>query len=90
MFTVRSFRAVHAQRRFATLVLSEQFEGKLGNNLSNVLTAVKQLKDDKVDVLVHGDACAQQVEEVQKYQGINKIYFANSPALKNPYGDALA
>jgi len=41
-------------------------------------------------VLVHGEATSQQVEEVKKYPGINKIYFANNPALLNPYGDAVA
>ncbi len=89
MFSIRNIRAVHSQRRFATLVLSEHFEGKLANNLSNVLSAVKHFKDDKVDVLVHGNACAEQVEEVKKYKGINKIYFANNPDLQNPYGDAI-
>jgi electron transfer flavoprotein alpha subunit len=81
---------MHAQRRFATLVLSEHFEGKLANNLSNVLSAVKHFKDDRVDVLVHGNACADQVEEVKKYPGINKIFFANNPDLQNSYGDAVA
>ena len=81
---------MHAKRHFATLVLSEHFEGKLANNLSNVLSAVKQFKDDRVDVLVHGNACADQVEEVKKYPGINKIFFANNPDLQNPYGDAVA
>lgn len=78
------------QRSFATLVLAEQFEGKISNNLANVLSAVKYLKDSQVDVLVHGANCANQVEEVKKYPGISKIYFSNNPALQNPYGDAVA
>jgi len=81
---------IHNQRTFATLVLSEQFNGKINNNLCNVLTAVKQLKDSQVDVLVHGEQCANQIEEVKKYAGINKIYFSNSPFLQNPYGDSIA
>jgi len=59
MFSSRSIRSVHAQRRFATLVLSEHFEGKLANNLANVMSAVKEFKDDKVDILVHGNSCAE-------------------------------
>ena len=64
MFVARKLRHIHNQRTVATLVLSEHFNGKLNNNLSNVLTAVKQLNDSQVDVLIHGEQCANQVEEV--------------------------
>ena len=78
------------QRNFATLVMSEQFEGKLSPNLASLLSAAKELNDSQVDVLVHGDGCEAQVEEVQKYPGIGKIIVANDPALQNPYGDVVS
>ncbi len=78
------------QRNFATLVMSEHFEGKLSPNLASLLSAAKELNDGQVDVLVHGDGCEAQVEEVQKYPGISKIIVANDPALQNPYGDVVS
>ena len=52
------------QMNFATLVLSEHFEGKLAPSLGSVLTAANELNDSHVDVLVHGDGCDAQIEEV--------------------------
>ena len=69
------------QRNFATLVLAEHFEGKLSPTLGSVLTAASELNDGNVDVLVHGDNCDSQVEEVQKYPGIGKIIVASDPVL---------
>lgn len=43
-----------------------------------------------MDVLVHGDGCDAQVEEVQKYPGVNKIIVASDPVLQNPYGDFMS
>ena len=75
---------------FATLVLSEHFEGRLSPTLASVLTAAGKLNDNQVDVLVHGENCDAQVEEVQKYPGINKIIVASDPSLNNPYGDSMS
>merc|ERR1719232_1059843 len=66
-------------RNFATLVLSEHFEGKLNPNLGSVLNAAGQLNDSQVDVLVCGGDTDAQVEQVQKY-----------PALQNAYGDSVS
>ena len=77
-------------RNFATLVLAEHFEGKLSPTLGSVLNAASQLNDDTVDVLVHGDGCDAQVEEVQKYPGVGKIIVASDPVLQNPYGDFMS
>ena len=41
-------------RNFATLVLSEHFEGKLSPSLGSVLSAAGKLNDSQVDVLVCG------------------------------------
>lgn len=78
------------QRNFATLVLSEHFEGKLSPSIGNVLNAASQLNDSQVEVLVCGDNCDAQVEEVQKYPGISKILVANDGVLQNPYGDYIS
>ena len=78
------------QSNFATLVLAEHFEGKLSPTLGSVLTAAGKLNDDQVDVLVHGDGCDAQVEEVQKYPGVNKIIVASDTVLGNPYGDFMS
>ena len=40
---------------FSTLVLADQFEGKLQANFANTLSAAKQLESDKIDVLIHGE-----------------------------------
>jgi len=40
-------------RNFSTLVLSEQFEGKINSNLASILSAAGKFNED-VDVLVHG------------------------------------
>lgn len=52
------------QMNFATLVLSEHFEGKLAPSLGSVLTAANEMNDSHIDVLVHGDGCDAQIEEV--------------------------
>ena len=39
-------RTAFQQRNFATLVLSEHFEGKLSPSLGSLLTAAKELNDD--------------------------------------------
>jgi hypothetical protein len=44
-------------RKFSTLVLSEQFEGKLNANLASILSAAGKFNED-VDVLVHGSNTA--------------------------------
>ena len=72
------------------MVLAEHFEGKLSPALASLLTAAADLKDSQVDVLVHGDGCDAQVEEVQKYPGIGKIMVASDPVLQNPYGDFMS
>ena len=82
--------AVGGQRNFATLVLTEHFEGKLSATFGAVLTAAGELNDGAVDVMVHGDGCDAQVEEVQKYPGIGKIFVASDPVLNNPYGDFMS
>lgn len=48
---------------FASLVLAEQFEGKLNANLAQSITAATMM-DSQVDVLVHGADPAAQVEAV--------------------------
>ena len=78
------------QRNFATLVLSEHFEGKLSPSLGSVLSAASQLKDDQVDVLVYGENCDSQIEEVQKYPGVSKILVAQDAVLQNCYGDHMS
>ena len=45
-------------------MLSEHFEGKLSPSLGSVLSATSQLNDKDVDVLVYGDNCDSQIEEV--------------------------
>ena len=86
----RSMTMGTSQRNFATLVMAEHFEGKLSNNLGSLLTAAAHLKDDQVDVLVHGENCDAQIEEVQKYPGISKIIVATDPVLQNPYGEFVS
>ena len=60
---VRSLKSVNrvsnpfSQRSFATLVLSEHFEGNLNPSLGSVLNAASQLGDKEIDVLVHGEDC---------------------------------
>ena len=51
----RSALRANQSRNFATLVLSEHFEGKLNPSLGSVLNAASQLNDSQVDVLVCGD-----------------------------------
>ena len=51
----RSALRTTQNRNFATLVLSEHFEGKLSPSLGSVLSAVGKLNDSQVDVLVCGD-----------------------------------
>jgi len=62
----------------------------LSPTLGSILSAAGQLNDPQVDVLVHGDGCDAQVEEVQKYPGIGKIIVASDPVLQNPYGDFMS
>ena len=69
------------QRNFATLILSEHFEGKLSPSLGSLLSAAADLNDSTIDVLVHGNDTAAQIEQVQKYPGINKIIVASDPSL---------
>ena len=53
-----SLGSARVQRNFATLILSEHFEGKLNPTLGNVLKAASNFNDPAVDVLVHGDNTA--------------------------------
>lgn len=39
---------------------------------------------------MHGDDCTKQIEQVQKYSGINKILVTKDPSLQNAYGDSIA
>ena len=41
-------------------------------------------------MLVHGENCDSQVEEAQKYAGINKIITASDPVMQNPYGEFMS
>ena len=90
MMKGRSALRTCQNRNFATLVLSEHFEGKLNPNLGSVLNAAGQLNDSQVDVLVCGGDTDAQVEQVQKYPGISKILVAKDPALQNAYGDSVS
>ena len=63
---------------------------ELSATFGAVLTAAGELNDGAVDVMVHGDGCDAQVEEVQKYPGIGKIFVASDPVLNNPYGDFMS
>ena len=86
MFALKTISQNLAKRNFATLVLAEQFAGKVNPSVGSCLKAASQLNDSQVDVLVHGDGCDAQVEELQKYPGISKILVANHSALANPFG----
>lgn len=92
MFVTRRLLASRppSSRSFATLVLSEHFEGKLNPSFGSVLTAAQQLQDPQIDVLVHGEDTAEQVEALQKYAGLNKIIVAKHATLQNPYGDYMS
>ena len=81
-----------SRRQFSTLVLAEHFEGKLNHSVGSCLTAASQFSDPTVDVLVHGSSTsvANQVSELSKYPGINKIIAATHDSLDNPYGQTMA
>lgn len=74
---------------FSSLVLAEHYQGKLNANLSSTLTAAKHM-DSEVDILVHGEDPAAQIEAVQNYPGINRIFVAKDASLENAYGDSVA
>ena len=48
------------------------------------------MNDKQVDVLVYGDNCDSQIEDVQKYPGISKILVAKDAVLQNAYGDHMS
>jgi electron transfer flavoprotein alpha subunit len=81
--------AVTAKSNFSSLVLAEHFNGKLNANLAQTITAASQMDSD-VDVLVHGEDPAAQIEAVQNYPGIRSIFVAKDSKLENPYGDSIA
>ena len=85
-------RRVMPNRHFSTLVLAEHLEGKLNSNIGSCLTAANQLNDKTVDVLIHGSATsvALQLEQVNKYTGINKVFTATNDHLENAYGQSIA
>jgi len=74
---------------FASLVLAEHYMGKLNPNLAQTITAATKMDSD-VDVLVHGEDPAAQIEAVQNYPGIRNIIVAKDSSLENPYGDSIA
>ena len=79
------------RKNFATLVVAEQFQGKVNSNFGSVMTAASQLNDPHVDVLVHGDDQTQAlIDQVSQYAGISNIIVAKDAALKNSYGDSVA
>jgi len=81
-----------SNRNFATLILSEHFEGQLNAQVGSCLAAAKELNDPDVDVLVHGsaDSVGKQVAALKKYPGVRKILTATNDALENPYGQSIA
>ena len=85
------FRKI-TQKRFATLVLSEHFEGKLNGSIASCVTAAQKLTDPDIDVLCHGSAASvqSQVDELKTIPGLRKILTATHDDLENPYGQAMA
>lgn len=77
---------------FSTLVLADQFDGKLQANFANTLSAAKQLESDKIDVLLHGgDSLDAQVDSLKAFGGhINKVHVASHEKLSTAYGDNLS
>lgn len=79
----------NSRRCFSSLVVAEQFEGKLGDNVTNVVSAASEFGED-VHVLLHGKDPQSQVDDLSKISGVSKILLAKHDNLENPTADDLA
>lgn len=79
----------HSNRRFSSLVVAEQFEGKLGDNIRNVVNAASQFGED-IHVLLHGKDPESQLSGVKTISGVKKILLAKHDSLENPTASDLA
>ncbi len=79
----------NVKRSFSSLVVAEQFEGKLGDNVTNVVSAASEFGED-VHVLLHGKDPESQVEDLSKISGISKVILAKHDNLENPTATDLA
>ena len=78
-----------SRKNFSTLVVAEQFEGKLGENVRNVVNAASQFGED-IHVLLHGKDPQSQVDGVKGISGVSKVILAKHDSLENPVASDLA
>jgi electron transfer flavoprotein alpha subunit len=78
-----------SNRKFSSLVVAEQFEGKLGDNIRNVVNAASQFGEE-IHVLIHGKDPESQIVGVKKISGVKKILLAKHDHLENPIASDLA
>ena len=76
-------------RNFSSLVVADQFEGKLNENITNVVSAASEFGED-VHVLLHGKDPESQIADLSKISGISKIYIGKHDLLENPTASDLA
>lgn len=79
----------NVRRSFSSLVVAEQFEGKLADNVTNVVGAASQFGED-VHVLLHGKDPESQLDGLSKISGISKVILAKHDDLENPTATDLA
>jgi electron transfer flavoprotein alpha subunit len=71
------------------LVLAEHADGRLAEATLHAITAAKAL-DEKVDVLVAGQACGAVAEAAAKVPGVGRVLQVEHAAYANPVAEDLA
>jgi len=74
---------------FSSLVVAEQFQGKLGDNTRSVVKAASEFGED-IHILVHGKDPESQASEAKKISGVSKVLLAKHDDLENATASDLA
>lgn len=72
---------------FSSLIIAEQFEGKVAENIRNVVKAASEFKEE-IHVLVTGKQ--PSADKVKSISGVSKVLLAKHDSLDNPVGSDLA
>lgn len=78
-----------SDKRFSSLIVAEQFEGKVSMNIRNIVGAASKFGED-VHVLLHGKNPESQLDNVSKISGVSKVILAKHDSLENASSSDLA
>jgi electron transfer flavoprotein alpha subunit len=78
-----------SNRHFSSLIVAEQFEGKVSENVRSVVGAASKFGED-VHILLHGKDPESQLDRVYKIAGVSKVILAKHDNLENASSSDLA